>query len=71
MRPDFVEQTVEVTTHPDGWVCLGARAGREDMYGRAPLNAILANVTDLNGLRIELAELTPDSLQKKAIDSWK
>ena len=33
--------------------------------------ARLANVTDLNGLRIELAELTPDSLQRKAIDSWK
>jgi hypothetical protein len=26
---------------------------------------------DLNGVRIELAELTPDSLQRKAIDSWK
>jgi catechol 2,3-dioxygenase-like lactoylglutathione lyase family enzyme len=34
-------------------------------------HAILANVTDLNGLRIELAELGPDSLQRKAIDSWK
>jgi catechol 2,3-dioxygenase-like lactoylglutathione lyase family enzyme len=34
-------------------------------------HARLANVTDLNGVRIELAELTPESLQKKAIDSWK
>jgi len=34
-------------------------------------HAILANVTDLNGLRIELAELPPDSLQRKASDSWK
>jgi catechol 2,3-dioxygenase-like lactoylglutathione lyase family enzyme len=34
-------------------------------------HAILANATDLNGLRIELAELTPESLQRKAIDSWK
>ena len=33
--------------------------------------AILSNVTDLNGLRIELAELTPDSLQRKAMESWK
>jgi catechol 2,3-dioxygenase-like lactoylglutathione lyase family enzyme len=33
--------------------------------------AILANVTDPNGVRIELAELTPDSLQRKAMDSWK
>ena len=34
-------------------------------------HARLANVTDLNGLRIELSELTPESLQKKAIDGWK
>ena len=34
-------------------------------------HARLAGVTDLNGVRIELAELTPDSLQRKAIDSWK
>jgi catechol 2,3-dioxygenase-like lactoylglutathione lyase family enzyme len=34
-------------------------------------HARLANATDLNGIRIELAELTPESLQRKAIDSWK
>jgi len=34
-------------------------------------HAILASVTDLNGLRIELAELGPESLQRKAIDAWK
>jgi catechol 2,3-dioxygenase-like lactoylglutathione lyase family enzyme len=33
--------------------------------------AILANVTDPNGVRIELAEFGPESLQKKAMDSWK
>ena len=33
--------------------------------------ARLANVTDLNGLRIELAELGPESLQRKAMDSWR
>jgi catechol 2,3-dioxygenase-like lactoylglutathione lyase family enzyme len=33
--------------------------------------AILSNVTDPNGQRIELAELTPDSLQRKAAESWK
>jgi len=33
--------------------------------------AILSNVTDPNGIRIELAELTPDSLQRKAMESWK
>jgi hypothetical protein len=34
-------------------------------------DAILANVTDPNGLRIELSELGPNSLQRKAMDSWK
>jgi catechol 2,3-dioxygenase-like lactoylglutathione lyase family enzyme len=34
-------------------------------------HAVLANVTDLNGIRIELAELGPDSLQRKAMESWK
>jgi hypothetical protein len=34
-------------------------------------HARLANATGLNGVRIELAELTPDSLQRKAIDGWK
>ena len=33
--------------------------------------ARLANVTDLNGLRIELAELGPESLQRKASEAWK
>ena len=29
------------------------------------------NVTDVNGLRIELAELGPESLQRKASEAWK
>jgi catechol 2,3-dioxygenase-like lactoylglutathione lyase family enzyme len=33
--------------------------------------ARLANVTDPNGLRIELAEMGPESLQRKAMESWK
>lgn len=33
--------------------------------------ALLANITDPYMGRIELAELTPDSLHRKAIDSWK
>jgi len=34
-------------------------------------NAPLTNVTDPNGVRIELVELTPESLQRKAVDAWK
>ena len=33
--------------------------------------APLTNVMDPNGIRVELVELTPDSLQRKAVDAWK
>ncbi|HEX9878231.1 MAG TPA: VOC family protein [Gammaproteobacteria bacterium] len=32
--------------------------------------ALLSDVTDLNGIRIELAELTPESLHRRAMDNW-
>ena len=31
----------------------------------------IANVTGPGGVRIELSELTPESLQRKAVDGWK
>jgi catechol 2,3-dioxygenase-like lactoylglutathione lyase family enzyme len=34
-------------------------------------NAPLTNVTDPNGLRLELLEYPPASLQRKAIDGWR
>lgn len=37
----------------------------------ANTKAILANITDPYMGRIELTELTPESLQRKALDSWK
>lgn len=33
--------------------------------------AILSNVMDLNGVRIELAELPPESDHRKAMDRWR
>jgi len=33
--------------------------------------AILANITDPNGVRIELAELPPESLHRQAMDRWR
>src|SRR5215470_13667263 len=33
--------------------------------------AILSNITAPNGVRIELAELPPDSLHRQAMDRWK
>ncbi len=33
--------------------------------------APLTNVTDPNGVRLELLEFAPESMQRKAIDAWK
>ncbi len=43
----------------------------EDMRVSGPTKALLSNIRDPNGIRMELIELTPDSLHKKAEDSWK
>jgi catechol 2,3-dioxygenase-like lactoylglutathione lyase family enzyme len=43
----------------------------EDMRGSGPTKALLSNILDPSGIRAELIELTPDSLHKKAEDSWK
>jgi catechol 2,3-dioxygenase-like lactoylglutathione lyase family enzyme len=37
----------------------------------SPTKAILANITDPNGIRIELAELPADSEHRRAMDRWK
>jgi catechol 2,3-dioxygenase-like lactoylglutathione lyase family enzyme len=37
----------------------------------SPTKAILANITDPNGVRIELAELPPESLHRQAMERWK
>ena len=36
-----------------------------------PVGSTQANITDPNGLRVELTELPPSSLQRKAMDSWR
>jgi catechol 2,3-dioxygenase-like lactoylglutathione lyase family enzyme len=42
-----------------------------DVNKSGSTSALLANITDPYMGRIELAELTPDSLHRKALDSWK
>ena len=46
----------------------GANVG--DIVTTSPTKAILSNVLDLNGNRIELAELPPQSLHQQATDRW-
>jgi catechol 2,3-dioxygenase-like lactoylglutathione lyase family enzyme len=43
----------------------------EDFRVSGPTKALLSNILDPNGIRMELIELTPDSLHKKAEESWK
>ena len=37
----------------------------------SPTKAILSNITDPNGVRIELAELPPESQHRQAMERWK
>ena len=48
-----------------------ARGANVDMIRTSPTKAILSNITDPNGVRIELAELPPESLHRQAMDRWK
>lgn len=59
---DDVRQTVDTLRQQGGEV--------EDVHVGAT-KAPLANMTDPNGLRLELLEYGPESLQRKAMDTWK
>lgn len=48
-----------------------AGATVQDIRVSGPTKALLSNITAPNGTRMELIELTPDSLHKKAEESWK
>ena len=37
----------------------------------SPTKAVLANITDPNGVRIELSELPPESQHRQAMERWK
>ena len=47
----------------------GATVGDARVSG--PTKALLSNIIDPNGIRLELIELTPESLHKKAEEAWK
>ena len=42
-----------------------------DAHPGQRMKALSTDVLDPNGLRLELLEFTPDSLQRKAIEAWK
>ena len=83
-RNTFIELQSTNENRPPGLTHLGIEVANMDaatqMYGErgadvsepraGSTNAILANVTDLNGIRIELSEYPEGSLQREAIDDW-
>ncbi len=83
-RNTFIELQGTNENRPPGLTHLGIEVANMDaatqMYGErgadvseprsGSTNAILANVTDLNGIRIELSEYPAGSLQREAIDNW-
>ena len=48
-----------------------AGATVQDSRVSAQTNSLLSNINDPDGVRLELVELTPNSLQRKAEDAWK
>jgi catechol 2,3-dioxygenase-like lactoylglutathione lyase family enzyme len=38
---------------------------------KSPTKALLGSIIDPNGIRLEFVELTPDSMHRKAVESWK
>jgi hypothetical protein len=48
-----------------------SRGANVDPIRNSDTGAILSNITDLNGIRIELAELPNESLHRQAMNRWK
>jgi catechol 2,3-dioxygenase-like lactoylglutathione lyase family enzyme len=81
----FLELTPASAEHPAGFSHVGiwvddlnasvARIRQQGVQVDNPrvggTKAVITNVTDPNGARLELLEYPPESLQKKAIDAWK
>ena len=47
------------------------RGAKVDPIRVSPTKAILSNITDPNGVRIELSELPPESQHRQAMERWK
>lgn len=84
-RDTFLEIAPADADHPAGFTHVGLWADDvkatvaslrekgvkvdEPVSGRT--KAVITNVTDSNGVRMELLEYPPDSLQSKAMQAWK
>ena len=60
-------------THHAEAICLDVflyRGANVAPINNSPTKAVLSNIVDLNGNRIELAELPPESLHAQATERW-
>jgi len=62
---------IEVGNLAQEVAALRQRGVKIDDPGRTPSKALFSRMQDRDGVQIEVMEFTPDSLQRKAIDSWK
>lgn len=60
-----------VENMPAATAMFKARGAQVEDIRTSATKAILSNIDAPNGIRIELAELTPDSEHRKAMDRWK
>jgi len=62
---------IHVEKMPDATAMFKQRGANVSEIRTSPTKAILSNITDLNEIRIELAELPPESLHRQAMNRWK
>ena len=62
---------IHVEKMPDATAMFRQRGAKVAEIRTSGTKAILNDVTDLNGIRIELAELPPESLHRQAMERWK
>src|SRR5215472_9415844 len=71
-RPEGISHFgVVVENQKEANAMFKARGAKTTDINVSGTKAILSNVTDPMGNRMELVEITPDSLHKKAMDRWK
>jgi len=62
---------VHVENMPAAITMWGQRGAPVGATNVSPTKAILSNIVDPNGIRMELAELPPESLHRQAMERWK
>ena len=62
---------LHVESTKDAVAMFKARGAKTEDVTVSGTKAILSNITDPNGIRMELSELPPDSLHRQAMNRWR